>query len=154
MDEIKIGLDFGTHQTKICVQHIPDEGHGEPNYEFFAFKDLKGKKQYFLPSVVQLNSDNTLSYGYVDERKIMRKGPKPEWKELKIESDFDIANVAEGLYNKYAQTDTVPKDMYILTEMLGIRKRKMKKVECVYQYSRLRSSSLEKTWATFPLKVK
>ena len=59
MDEIKIGLDFGTHQTKICVQRIPDEGRGEPNYEFFQFTDLKGSKQYFLPSVIQINDDDS-----------------------------------------------------------------------------------------------
>lgn len=54
-DLIKVGLDFGTHQTKICIQRTPDEGHGEPSYEFFQFTDLKGEKQYFLPSVVQVN---------------------------------------------------------------------------------------------------
>ena len=52
MDRIKIGLDFGTHQSKICVQRIPDEGHGEPCYEFFQFTDLQGNMQFFLPSVI------------------------------------------------------------------------------------------------------
>ena len=41
MDVIKIGLDFGTHQTKICIQKTPDEGHGFPEYEFMEFTDLK-----------------------------------------------------------------------------------------------------------------
>ncbi len=125
MDEIKIGLDFGTHQTKICVQRIPDEGHGEPNYEFFTFRDLNGRNQYFLPSVVQINSDDTLSYGYVDTDKIMQKGAMPQWDEIEIESDFNIADVAEQLYKKYAQNDNVPEDMYILAEMLKVRKKKL-----------------------------
>ena len=64
-DDIRIGLDFGTHQTKICIQRTPDEGHGVPEYEFFQFADQNGKEQYFLPSVVQINKDDTLSFGYV-----------------------------------------------------------------------------------------
>lgn len=129
MDEIKIGLDFGTHQTKICVQRIPDEGHGEPNYEFFTFRDLNGENQYFLPSVVQINSDNTLSYGYVDTDRIMQKGAMPQWDEIETESDFNIADVAEELYKKYAQKENVPEDMYILAEMLKVRKKKLKIAE-------------------------
>ena len=129
MDEIKIGLDFGTHQTKICVQRIPDEGHGEPNYEFFTFNNLKGQKEYFLPSVMQINSDNTLSYGYVDEERIMKKGSIPLLKQIEIESDFNIANVAEELYEKYAQKDNVPEDMNILVEMLNVRKKKLENEE-------------------------
>ena len=39
MDLIKVGLDFGTHQTKICVSRTPDEGHGLPEYEFFKYVD-------------------------------------------------------------------------------------------------------------------
>ena len=69
MDIIRIGLDFGTHQTKICVQTTPDEGHGQPIYEFFTFKDLDGKEQYFLPSLIQVNKDDTISYGFVDSSK-------------------------------------------------------------------------------------
>jgi len=68
MDSIRVGLDFGTHQTKICIQSTPDEGHGEPNYEFFKFMDLNGDNQYFLPSTIQINKDDTLSYGYVDPK--------------------------------------------------------------------------------------
>ena len=59
MDEIRIGLDFGTHQTKICIQRTPDEGHGIPEYEFFKFFDNIGllvmliqttkKKAYHYP---------------------------------------------------------------------------------------------------------
>ena len=54
MDRIKIGLDFGTHQSKICVQRIPDEGHGEPCYEFFQFTDLQGNMQFFCPQLYRL----------------------------------------------------------------------------------------------------
>lgn len=129
MDEIKIGLDFGTHQTKICVQRIPDEGHGEPNYEFFTFDDMNGQKQYFLPSIVQLNSDNTLSYGYVDVKRIKQIGPIPQLEEIEIKSDFDIPDVAEELYIKYAQKENVPEDVNIFVKMLKIRKEKLELIE-------------------------
>lgn len=59
-----IGFDFGTHQTKICVENKYSNGHLE--YEFFSFPDKEGKEQYVLPSVIKINSDQTLSYGYVD----------------------------------------------------------------------------------------
>jgi len=129
MDEIKIGLDFGTHQTKICVQHTPDEGHGEPNYEFFTFRDLNGREQYFLPSVLQVNSDNTLSYGYVDAGRIKQNAPPPSLEDVVIESDFDIADEAGKLYDKYAQKDNVPEDIHILAKMLDIKKKMLKNAE-------------------------
>ena len=76
-DYIRIGLDFGTHQTKVCVQRTPDEGHGHPVYEFFKFKDLQGGDNYFLPSTVQINDDETLSYGFVDPLRERTKDIKP-----------------------------------------------------------------------------
>ena len=61
---ITIGLDFGTHQTKICIEDSTNKN--QKTYEFFEFFD-NGKKSFFLPSVVQINSNGTLSYGTVDE---------------------------------------------------------------------------------------
>lgn len=60
-----VGLDFGTHQTKICVGESIDKRNF--TYEFLSFKDLDGNESYMLPSVVQVNDDDTLSYGFVDE---------------------------------------------------------------------------------------
>lgn len=62
---ITVGLDFGTHQTKICIEDTADKQN--PNYSFWKFKDVDGKIQLVCPSVVQLNEDNTLSYGYVSD---------------------------------------------------------------------------------------
>ncbi len=61
--ERTIGFDFGTHQTKICVEEKEGANIG---YHFFQFKDLEGKINYLLPSIVRINPDQTLSYGYVD----------------------------------------------------------------------------------------
>lgn len=60
-----VGLDFGTHQTKICIEDRTDKNR--PRYTFFAFKDLQGNESLMLPSIVQVNKDHTLSYGFVDE---------------------------------------------------------------------------------------
>lgn len=125
MDVIRVGLDFGTHQTKICIQRTPDEGHGEPNYEFFTFEDFDGKKQFFLPSLIQINEDDTLSYGYVDSTKEKSEMAMPQLETIQIESNFDIAETADKLYDKYATTKNTPDDLVIIGDMLKIRKRKL-----------------------------
>ena len=125
-DEIKIGLDFGTHQTKICVRRTPDEGRGEPNYEFFKFTDLQGNEQYFLPSVIQINDDDTLSYGYVDSARMKPEPDEPIKQSVLLEEEFDVAEKASQLYDKYATDKNSPEDMYILSEMLKIRLQKIK----------------------------
>lgn len=63
---ITVGLDFGTHQTKICVER--KEGI-EINYEFLKFKDRHGKMLYTLPSIIQKDNEGKLSYGYVKAKK-------------------------------------------------------------------------------------
>lgn len=65
MERITVGLDFGTHQTKICIENKSDAKN--PIYSFFAFNDMDGNKNVILPSIVQINKDNTLSYGFVDK---------------------------------------------------------------------------------------
>ncbi len=125
-DLIKIGLDFGTHQTKICIQRTPDEGHGEPNYEFFKFSDLKGDMQYFLPSVIQINEDDTLSYGYVDSRKMKAEPDEPIKTDVVLEEEFNVAEESERLYDKYSTAENNPEDMYVLSEMLKIRIKRIK----------------------------
>lgn len=65
---ITVGLDFGTHQTKVCVES--KEGV-ELSYDFFKFADEKGKLQYTLPSIIQIDHNGNMAYGYIPEN---RKG--------------------------------------------------------------------------------
>ncbi len=58
-----IGLDFGTHQSKFCVEKR--EGRNQ-EFEFVAFWNGKDKYEYRLPSVIKLNEDDTLEYGFFD----------------------------------------------------------------------------------------
>ena len=67
MARITVGLDFGTHQTKLCIEDKADVNN--PIYSFFPFEDLEGRKNIILPSIIQINKDNTLSYGFVDKEK-------------------------------------------------------------------------------------
>lgn len=67
MTQTTVGLDFGTHQTKVCVEK---KDGAELEYKFFLFKDKHGVMQYTIPSVIQLSPDGRLSYGYmVDNRR-------------------------------------------------------------------------------------
>ena len=141
MDQIKIGLDFGTHQTKICVQHTPDEGHGEPNYEFFQFSDLQGNNTYFLPSVIQINDDDTLSYGYVDASRKKAEPDAPQKESPVLEDTFDVAYLANGLYTEYATSKNTQEDIRVLEKMLQIRlrnimarnKKRQEEAECQHE---------------------
>lgn len=59
MGQYVIGLDFGTYQTKVCINYIDKI----PSlHEFFEFKNL-GDSSLFLPSSVFLLNDKTFRYG-------------------------------------------------------------------------------------------
>ena len=57
---ITVGLDFGTHQTKICIER--KEGV-ELEYSFVKFNDSKGGLKYTLPTVIGIGENNRLTYG-------------------------------------------------------------------------------------------
>lgn len=59
---ITVGLDFGTHQTKICVER--KEGV-ELSYTFMKFENADQQLCYTLPSVIGIGKDDLLSYGYL-----------------------------------------------------------------------------------------
>lgn len=79
MADTTIGLDFGTHQSKVCVEDSSDPRN--ITYTFFEFKKPDGKKSFFLPSVVQINKDDTLSYGFCDPSKAKVLGTEHAYKE-------------------------------------------------------------------------
>lgn len=64
MAQITVGLDFGTHQSKICIER--KEG-AELGYSFFKFPDTHGNYKYTLPSIIQVNNDGTMDYGYINK---------------------------------------------------------------------------------------
>lgn len=119
MDEIRVGLDFGTHQTKICVCRIPDEGHGQPEYEFFKFRDLFGTNNYFIPSIVQINKDDSLSYGFVDPKDEKEGFPFPQMEVIEPVDSSHIDDEAEALFAKYSINEIPDKEgLKAIKEML------------------------------------
>lgn len=80
-----VGLDFGTHQTKVCIENRQNDRR--VSYRFFPFEDMDGVSHVILPSVLQINDDDTVSYGFFDEsrcKKMPIKKVKPGNQELKI----------------------------------------------------------------------
>lgn len=59
---ITVGLDFGTHQTKVCIEN--KEGV-ECSYSFMKFKDEYQCEHYTLPSIINVGENGLLSYGYL-----------------------------------------------------------------------------------------
>lgn len=68
---VVVGLDFGTHQTKICIEDRSDAYN--PVYKFWKFDTPEGLS-YTFPSVIQVNNDDTLTYGYVDKSCVKEMG--------------------------------------------------------------------------------
>lgn len=60
-----VGLDFGTHQTKVCIEDATRQT--QKIYEFFEFENPFGEPSVLFPSIVQINEDDTISYGFVNE---------------------------------------------------------------------------------------
>lgn len=61
--DITLGLDFGTHQSKLCMSYMPNN---ETIYEFVEFTLADGTKSVLFPSVIQINNDDTIRFGSVD----------------------------------------------------------------------------------------
>ncbi|MCF0220080.1 MAG: hypothetical protein HUK14_09885 [Muribaculaceae bacterium] len=57
---ITVGLDFGTHQSKVCIEKI--EG-AECEYSFMKFENEYHEEFYALPSIINVGADGRLSYG-------------------------------------------------------------------------------------------
>lgn len=61
--DITLGLDFGTHQSKLCMSYMPNN---ETIYEFVEFSQPDGGKSVLFPSVIQINDDKTIRIGSID----------------------------------------------------------------------------------------
>ena len=63
---ITVGLDFGTHQTKVCIE---DKQGVETHYKFLKYEDLNGRRLYTLPSVIYIDDSGLIQYGFAPEGK-------------------------------------------------------------------------------------
>ncbi len=130
MSSIKIGLDFGTHQTKVCI--VDNSDRRNRRYLFHRFKDLNGKEKLTIPSIVQVNADGTLSYGYTDTKFArMVLPPIPS---------IAPAKPKEPKYLKYGIFPEIPKP----TKPQILDERPSKKENVINDFSGLMSALLNK----------
>lgn len=114
---ITVGLDFGTHQTKICIE---DKKGVECKYTFMKFKDTSGHQQYTLPSVISIGADGKLKYGYLPHKtsdtviRYFKQGAFCTASEVKMSQDdamlyscWYIAYILFDLEEKYGQEFSV-----------------------------------------------
>lgn len=100
MSNYIVGLDFGTHQTKVCIEDSTNRL--QIKYEFLEFPNVpKGKQATLFPSIVQINRDNTVSYGWVDKKsaQVVQKAgsnppqkkniPEPEYEDIPSEPKYE-----------------------------------------------------------------
>lgn len=59
MEHIKVGIDFGTSQTKICSRNI-ERGN------YFTFHKFSKNNKYVFPSTISLNSNGKCDFGKND----------------------------------------------------------------------------------------
>ena len=59
---LTVGLDFGTHQTKVCVE---SKGGVELSYTFLKFMDRAGQSFFTIPSIIGIGKDKHITYGYL-----------------------------------------------------------------------------------------
>lgn len=64
MSQITVGFDFGTHNTKLCIEEI--DGN-EKKYDFFPFEN-NGIIEYLLPSEMFIANNGRITYGFVGEK--------------------------------------------------------------------------------------
>lgn len=69
-----LGLDFGTHQSKLCLR---DGGANNYSIYFIEFETPEGNKTTLFPSLIQINDDNTISIGYASKNPLIQYSPKP-----------------------------------------------------------------------------
>ncbi|MBR5413668.1 MAG: hypothetical protein IK114_11615 [Fibrobacter sp.] len=131
MSQITVGLDFGTHNTKLCVEDI--DGN-EKMYKFFPFKN-NGKDEFLLPSEMFIANNGKITYGFVGNEgngRFIQNFKQRVFTDLKG-SDEDklyciwfIANIIFDLEKEYSDQFTiqmgVPADNTNLTEKKKLAK--------------------------------
>ena len=116
MAQITVGLDFGTHQTKLCVER---KKGAELGYSFIKFPDTGMSLKFTLPSIIQINSNGLLEYGYVNKNvgsRIIRYFKQATFataksdltkQEAMLYSIWYIAYILFALEEKYGQEFTI-----------------------------------------------
>jgi len=152
MPNYYVGLDFGTHQTKVCIRDTTK------NPEVFSFLEFEDGS-VLLPSLIQINKDSSVSYGQIDNHNCKEAGssfgqlndfkelcptiqlpPRPE--DIKIQpSKFKRFITLIGLSNRKIKT----KSYETILEEWEIECARIKKeYEIAYEYWEKRLEEFER----------
>ncbi|MBL0337518.1 MAG: hypothetical protein IPP73_20030 [Chitinophagaceae bacterium] len=121
MIKYQIGLDFGTHQSKVCVQDISNEVH-----EFFIFPSTNS---FFLPSRVAEKADGTFEYGNSKTGQTIReyyyfKMAAAEDEEFWVETSTETNTVENRFYDPSVYSPYTPEflaTLYITFILLTVK---------------------------------
>lgn len=146
---ITVGLDFGTHQTKICIENSDNPNH--VTYEFFEWEP----GVFALPSIIHINKDHTLSYGKMDmenvlwDRKLkhIKEPEKPKLPEYPIPPVIEVITKlsipkepTHSFVNKYGKKTEVPyHKLYgieesLSNELYSYSKKNIRRMKKEYEY--------------------
>lgn len=97
-----VGLDFGTHNTKVCIEEVKQtRTYKTQTYTFF-----KHKSEFMIKSIIQRNADNTLNYGFI----------KPNTSKLRLYVDNSIISKTKYPQKQQCQVLSIPQKPKILSE--------------------------------------
>ena len=129
MSNYIVGLDFGTHQSKVCIED--SSNRLQLTYEFLEFPGApKGAQSTLFPSVVQINRDNTVSYGFVKPSNAMvvsKDGSNPPKKEEVREPEYQEIPAEPRYENLPPQPEPRHKGYFAILEKLLPESAEMKK---------------------------
>jgi hypothetical protein len=121
MPRYYVGLDFGTHQTKVCIRDT------SKNPEVFSFLEFDNKS-VLCPSLIQINKDSRVSYGQIDNNNCKEEGSQigdlDDFKE-----QYPIIHLPPRPENIKTKTGSIKK----LIELLGLSSAKTKSFETILE---------------------
>ena len=140
-----VGLDFGTHQTKVCIENATNPA--QKLYEFLEFIDENGKRSVLFPSIVQINDDDTVSYGFVNPVKCKANIEKPIKKNLpELELKDLVPKPIEPLYKTTTDEIINLEKLYVENRQKDIKRKLNKKKNLLgrdnYRFKKKYSKSL------------
>lgn len=119
---IKVGLDFGTHQTKVCIERS-ENGTNYKEYEYLEWEE----GIFTFPSVIQINKDHTLRFGSVEKSTCLYGKKLRPLNKPKLQAEPE-----EPVFHELEEPTCTKKDrfgndvVYKLSELYGIDKSKRK----------------------------
>ncbi len=134
MPRYYVGLDFGTHQTKVCIRDT------SKNPEVFSFLEFNNGS-VLCPSLVQINKDSCVSYGQIDNNNCKEAGSP-----ISNLDDFKESCPIIQLPRKPENIKTKPSTIKKLITILGLSNAKTKSYETIIEEWEAECSRINKEY--------